>query len=70
MHRIANRLGWVKTTEPKATEERLQEVFPRKEWEGTNIALVGFGQVLCEAKKPKCGECPVAEVCPSFSLKW
>lgn len=54
VHRISNRLGWVKTKSPIETELELQNIFPSKEWEGINIALVGFGQILCEARKPKC----------------
>ena len=70
VHRMANRLHWVKTTDPKDTETRLRDILPVESWPGTNIALVGFGQVLCGAKKPLCTECPVGKECPSFSLNW
>ena len=61
VHRISNRLGWVKTTSPKKTEAKLQQIFPIRFWKDMNVALVGFGQVCCEAKKPLCKECPVHE---------
>lgn len=59
VHRISNKLGWVETSNPNETESKLQEVFPKKYWNSINIDLVGFGQILCNAKKPLCSECPV-----------
>lgn len=54
VHRISNKLGWVKTEDPNTTEQKLQHVFPKKFWKEMNIALVGFGQLICNAKKPLC----------------
>ena len=70
VHRISNRLGWVKTEDPNATEQKLQQVFPKKYWKEMNIAMVGFGQLICNAKKPLCGQCPVSKLCPSSFIKW
>ena len=66
VHRISNRLGWVDTSNPNDTEKELQKIFDKSEWDGINIAMVGFGQILCESKKPKCFQCPLAKLCPSF----
>ena len=59
VHRISNRLGWIETSNPNLTEIKLQETFPKKYWTDINLTLVGFGQIMCNAKKPLCHECPV-----------
>ncbi|KAH0787721.1 DNA glycosylase [Histomonas meleagridis] len=64
VHRIANRLGWVKTKNPNETEAELQKVFPKELWVPLNEAIVGFGQTICGAKKQKCEECPIRDTCP------
>ena len=64
VHRISNRLGWVKTTNPLATQAHLQEVLPREEWDDLNVLLVGFGQLTCSPINPKCDGCAVRAVCP------
>jgi len=64
VHRIANRLGWVKTGRPEETEEELRRLFPREVWGELNHTLVAFGQTICKAK-PLCHLCPLKEVCPS-----
>lgn len=54
VHRISNKLGWVNTNKPNETETNLQMLFPKNYWTDINIDLVGFGQILCNAKKPLC----------------
>jgi endonuclease-3 len=65
VHRIANRLGWCATTQPEKTEAALQAVFPKELWEPLNETVVGFGQTICAARKPKCSHCPIADTCRS-----
>lgn len=68
--RVCNRLGLnVKTADE--CDKKLQEIFCKNEWGSINKTLVGFGQAICVAKKPKCKECCVREMCPSsrFGLK-
>lgn len=67
VHRISNRLHWVKTKHPDDTELELQKVFPKELWEPLNEALVGFGQTICNAKKPKCDLCPIMKSCPLYN---
>eukprot|EP00918_Siedleckia_nematoides_P034920 GHVU01075936.1.p2 GENE.GHVU01075936.1~~GHVU01075936.1.p2 ORF type:complete len:113 (+),score=14.86 GHVU01075936.1:38-340(+) len=64
VHRISNRLHWVKTKTPIETEKELVKVIPRFLWKEINVVLVGFGQQRCSAVKPKCGDCMVMEWCP------
>ncbi len=63
VHRIANRLGVVRTKSPEETEQRLREVVPREYWIPLNPLLVQHGQNLCRPIGPKCGECPIADLC-------
>lgn len=70
VHRIANKIGWVKTNSPEETEHKLQQIFAKTYWNDINIGLVGFGQILCQAKKPLCQQCPVNKLCPSSNIKF
>jgi endonuclease III len=63
VHRIANRLGAVRTRTPEETEEELMRVVPRDLWIPLNPLLVQHGQNLCRPVGPKCPRCPVAEIC-------
>lgn len=65
--RIANRLKWVKTKHPDQTEIELQKVFPKELWAPLNDAIVGFGQTICSAVKPKCELCPITDSCPYYN---
>jgi endonuclease III len=63
VHRIANRLGVLRTRTPEQTEERLREILPREYWIPLNPLLVQHGQNLCRPRNPLCERCPVAEIC-------
>ncbi|MBS3169796.1 endonuclease III [Candidatus Woesearchaeota archaeon] len=63
VHRIANRLGWLKTTKPEETEEELKKMVPREEWIKVNRLFVGHGQTICLPRNPQCGICPILKYC-------
>ena len=63
VHRISNRLGWVKTKNPLETEKELMKIFPKRYWKDINHVLVSFGQNVCKPVAPKCEECPLKEHC-------
>ena len=63
VHRISNRLGWVKTETPEETEGVLKKIVPRPFWSKVNMLLVDHGQRICQPRKPKCGECVVRKEC-------
>lgn len=63
VHRICNRLGYVKTKNPEETEFALREKLPVKYWLDINTLLVTHGQNICKPIKPKCEECPIADFC-------
>jgi endonuclease-3 len=63
VHRISNRLGYVRTRTPAETEMALRARLPRRHWIGINDLLVAFGQNLCRPVSPHCSRCPVARRC-------
>ncbi|KAL0088333.1 DNA glycosylase [Phycomyces blakesleeanus] len=71
VHRISNRLGWCNTMDklPEDTRKNLESWLPREHWREINPILVGYGQTVCIPRGPKCGECPVSELCPSSIVK-
>ena len=64
VHRIANRLRWVKTATPEKTEAALYALVPPKDWKTLNDLLVTFGRNLCKPVGPRCLQCPIYESCP------
>ena len=64
VHRIPNRLGWIKTTKPDQTEKRLKEIIPKSQWIRVNRLFVRFGQEICLPIHPKCDSCPLNTICP------
>jgi endonuclease-3 len=63
VHRISNRLGWVRTKTPEQTEYALQKIVPKKSWIDLNTALVTFGQNICLPISPWCNRCSVYKFC-------
>ena len=63
VHRIFNRLGYVKTKTPEETEFALREKLPLKHWMDINTLLVTHGQNVCKPQRPNCKECPISEWC-------
>lgn len=64
--RIARRLGWTASTDPVKVERDLMAVFPDSEWIMLNHRLIFLGRRICHSRKPACGACPLARLCPSF----
>lgn len=63
VHRIFNRLGYVKTKNPEETEFALRKKLPEKYWILINTLLVTHGQNVCKPIKPMCEICPVEKYC-------
>lgn len=68
VHRIANRLGWVRTRTPEETEHALYRAADRKWWPILNLYLVTWGQHVCRPVYPLCGSCVVADLCPKIGV--
>ena len=63
VHRISNRLGYVKTKNPDETEFALREKLPKKYWIDFNTLLVTHGQNICKPHKPLCDKCSIKDFC-------
>jgi endonuclease-3 len=68
VHRIANRLGWVRTTTPERTEQALYLALPRRAWRDINLRLVTWGQNVCRPIGPRCAVCAVSALCPKIGV--
>ncbi len=67
VHRISNRLGFVKTSRPEQTEERLSKLIPKELWGPLNGSMVEFGKTICQPRRPKCHLCHFKEECKYFA---
>ena len=63
VHRIANRLGWVRTRTPEETERALYKALEKRWWPIVNLYLVTWGQNMCRPVYPRCGDCVLLKVC-------
>ena len=68
VHRLANRLGWVRTRTPTETEHALYKVVPRRWWPRVNLYLVTWGQNVCRPVYPRCGACVASPLCPRVGV--
>ncbi|HKE82768.1 MAG TPA: endonuclease III [Vicinamibacterales bacterium] len=68
VHRISNRMGWVRTREPQETEQALYRATDRRWWPLINLYLVTWGQNVCRPVYPRCGDCVVAKLCPRIGV--
>ena len=66
--RLSRRFGWTKETDPVKVEFEVMELIPRKEWTNLSQRMIWHGRRICHARKPACGACPLAELCPSFGI--
>ena len=63
VHRIFNRLGYIKTKTPEETEFALRKKLPLKYWIDINTLMVTHGQNICKPQKPNCKICPLFNLC-------
>ena len=63
VHRICNRMGYVKTQKPDETEMELRKILPQEYWIDFNTFLVTLGQNICKPQKPNCKNCPIQNFC-------
>jgi endonuclease III len=69
VHRISNRLGYIKTATPEKTESALRIKLPKKYWGEYNALLVLWGQNICRPVSPKCSTCPVRDICERVGVQ-
>lgn len=68
VHRIANRLGWVRTRTPEDTEQALYQATAPRFWPYINLYLVTWGQNVCRPVFPRCRECVLRALCPRVGV--
>jgi endonuclease-3 len=68
VHRISNRLGWVRTRTPDETEQALYRATSRRWWPFINLYLVTWGQNVCRPLYPRCEECVLRRLCPRVGV--
>jgi len=68
VHRISNRLGWVRTRTPEETEQALYQSTAQRWWPLINLYLVTWGQNVCRPIGPRCDECVLARWCPQVGV--
>lgn len=69
VHRISNRLGYVRTKTPEETEFALREKLPVEYWIEFNDLLVTLGQTICHPVSPRCSICPIKDYCDRIGVK-
>ncbi len=66
--RLVRRFGWTEEEDPVKVETAVGALIPRKDWTMLSHVLIFHGRRICHAKRPACGACPVAKLCPSFGI--
>jgi len=63
--RLSNRLGLATGTDAVKIEQALIPLFPQQYWTMISHLLIEHGRQVCDARSPRCGECVLADICPS-----
>jgi len=66
--RLSRRFGWTKEMDPVKVERVVGELIPQKEWTNLSQRMIWHGRRICHSRKPACGACPVAKICPSVGI--
>ena len=64
--RLARRFGWTAQDDPVKVEHEVGALFPKRDWTMLSHRLIFHGRRMCHARKPACGVCPVARLCPAY----
>ena len=66
--RLSRRFEWTTSQDPVKVEFEVGELIPQKEWTNLSQRMIWHGRRICHSRKPACGACPVAKLCPSFGI--
>jgi endonuclease-3 len=64
--RLARRFGWTDETDPVKVERVVADLIPRKDWTILSHRLIWHGRRICHSRRPACGACPLARLCPAY----
>jgi endonuclease-3 len=70
VHRISRRLELTKADDPKNIEQDLMKVIPQTKWIDFSHQIIHHGRALCIARRPKCAECPIENICHAADKTW
>jgi endonuclease-3 len=66
--RLSRRFGWSKQNDPVKVEFEVGELIAEKEWTNLSQRMIWHGRRVCHSRKPACGACPIANLCPSYGI--
>jgi len=66
--RLSRRFGWSKQSNPVKVEFEVGELIPKKEWTNLSQRMIWHGRRVCHSRKPACGACALAKLCPSYGI--
>jgi endonuclease-3 len=66
--RLSRRFEWTTSEDPVKVEHEVGELIPQKEWTNLSQRMIWHGRRICHSRKPACGACPVAKICPSVGI--
>jgi len=66
--RLSRRFGWTELDDPVKVETQVGALFERRDWTTLSHRVIFHGRRCCHAKKPACGACPLAQLCPSYGV--
>ncbi|HTA11563.1 MAG TPA: endonuclease III [Streptosporangiaceae bacterium] len=66
--RLSGRFGWTQQSDPVKIEQEVGGLVPKSEWTMLSHRLIWHGRRVCNARKPACGACGIAALCPSFGI--
>jgi endonuclease-3 len=64
--RLSRRFGWTTSTDPDKIEQEVGGLFPRRDWTFLSHCLIWHGRRVCHSRRPACGACTLASLCPSY----
>ena len=66
--RLSRRFEWSESKDPVKVEFEVGELIPQAEWTNLSQRMIWHGRRICHSRKPACGACPVAKICPAFGI--
>ncbi|MFF3440757.1 endonuclease III [Streptosporangium sp. NPDC002721] len=66
--RLTHRFRWTSETDPVKIEQVVAKIIPKRDWTMMSHRLIWHGRRVCHARKPACGVCPLAALCPSYGI--
>ena len=66
--RLSRRFGWTTSDDPVVVEQDVAALFPKRDWTMLSHRVIFHGRRTCHARRPACGACPVARLCPSYGI--